>query len=106
MTAKKICGAVRVYKGKEYVCHRKPGHTRWWHQNEEGNFRWKPVTKSTEVEMTAKEAKEKYLQVHPSAKLVGPSGDGAHIDVDGKWMGFGNLPENAWIDALRRIQNA
>lgn len=39
----------------------------------------------------------------PSSRLIGPSGDGCHIDVDGKWMGFGNIPENAWADAARRL---
>jgi hypothetical protein len=46
MTGKKICGAVRLYEGKEHVCHRKPGHTRWWHQNKEGDFRWQNAAES------------------------------------------------------------
>ncbi|WP_348269729.1 hypothetical protein P8936_16400 [Edaphobacter paludis] len=45
--SKKICGAKRTYEGVEHVCHRKPGHTKWWHQNEDGDFRWKPDIDAT-----------------------------------------------------------
>jgi len=35
-------------------------------------------------------------------RIVGPSGDGCHVEVNGKWYAFGNIPENAWKAALSR----
>lgn len=48
-------------------------------------------------------ARERFLQVHHLARLIGPSGDGCHIEVDGKWFAYGNIPENAWIGADRKL---
>ena len=30
------------------------------------------------------------------AKIIGPTGDGCHVDLNGLWMAYGNTPENAW----------
>lgn len=40
--------------------------------------------------------------VDPEIKLFGPSGDGCHIEVDGKHYAYGNTEANAWKAALRR----
>jgi hypothetical protein len=47
---------------------------------------------------------EKVLQSYPNAKLIGPSGDGCHIEIDGQWFAYGNLPENAWKAAAAKIE--
>lgn len=41
----------------------------------------------------------------PTARLVGPSGDGCHVEVDGHWFAYGNIPENAWKSARSRLES-
>lgn len=42
-------------------------------------------------------------QMWPTAKLVGPSGDGCHVEVNGSWFAYGNIPANAWKNAVRML---
>lgn len=35
-------------------------------------------------------------------KLYGPSGDGCHVEVNGEWYSYGNIPDNAWKAALTK----
>lgn len=49
------------------------------------------------------QAEQEFRKAFPSARLIGPSGDGCHIDVDGKWVAYGNIPENAWKAAHRTL---